>query len=108
MAKDLLVTLEDKPGEGARLGEALGNAGANIEGLCAVADGGRSIVHVLVDDAARARTALEGAGITVERETEVLVSPPLPDEWVDEPGGFGRMARVRGVIFASISAGSML
>jgi hypothetical protein len=93
MAKDLLVTLEDKPGEGARLGEALGNAGANIEGLCAVADGGRSIVHVLVDDAARARTALEGAGITVERETEVLVSPPLPDEWVDEPGGFGRMAR---------------
>lgn len=93
MAKDLLVTLEDKPGEGARLGEALGDAGANIEGLCAVAEGGRSIVHVLVDDAARARAALEGAGITVDRETDVLVSPPMPAEWVATPGGFGRMAR---------------
>ncbi len=31
MAKDLTVSLENKPGEGARLGEALGNAGVNIE-----------------------------------------------------------------------------
>ena len=53
MAKDLYLTLEDKPGEAARLGEALGNAGVNIEGLCAMADGGRSTVHILVDDAAR-------------------------------------------------------
>ena len=93
MAKDLFLTLEDKPGEAARLGEALGTAGVNIEGLCAMADGGRSTVHILVDDAARARTALEGAGITVDRETEVLISPPLGEEWVATPGGFGRMAR---------------
>ncbi|HEU4755942.1 MAG TPA: hypothetical protein VFS72_04710 [Agromyces sp.] len=93
MAKDLYLTLEDKPGEAARLGEALGAAGVNIEGLCAMADGGRSTVHILVDDGARARTALEGAGITVDRETEVLVSPPLREEWVATPGGFGRMAR---------------
>ena len=72
MAKDLYLTLEDKPGQAARLGEALGNAGVNIEGLCAMAEAGRSTVHILVDDAARARTALEGAGITVDRETEVI------------------------------------
>ena len=77
MAKDLLVSLDDMPGEGARLGEALGNAGVNIEGLCAVSGEGRSAVHILVEDAAGARAALEGAGITVDAETDVLVSPAL-------------------------------
>ena len=93
MAKDLLVSLEDVPGEGARLGEALGNAGINIEGLCALVEGGRSKVHVLVEDAAGAKAALEGAGITVEAETDVLVSPALPEPDIDTPGRFGAMAR---------------
>lgn len=93
MAKDLLVTLEDQPGEGARLGEALGNAGVNIEGLCALMDGGKGTVHVLVDDVAGAKAALEGAGVTVEAETDVIVSPALPDPDVDTPGRFGAMAR---------------
>lgn len=93
MAKDLLVILDDSPGEGARLGEALGNAGVNIEGLCAVADDGKSSVHVLVEDAAGARAALEGAGITVEAETDVLVSPALSEPDLDTPGRFGAMAR---------------
>ena len=56
-------------------------------------DEGRASVHVLVDDVAGARAALEGAGITVERETDVLVSPPLPDPDVDTPGRFGEMTR---------------
>ena len=93
MAKDLLVTLKDQPGEGARLGEALGNAGVNIEGFCAIMDGGTGTVHVLVEDAAGARAALEGAGITVEAETDVIVSPALPDPDVDTPGIFGGMTR---------------
>ena len=93
MAKDLLVTLEDQPGEGARLGEALGNAGVNIEGLCATMEGGKGTVHILVEDVAGARAALEGAGVTVEAETDVIVSPALPDPDVDTPGVFGGMAR---------------
>ncbi|HET6672255.1 MAG TPA: hypothetical protein VFG92_02675 [Agromyces sp.] len=93
MAKDLLVTLEDQPGEGARLGEALGNAGVNIEGFCAVMEGGRGTVHLLVEDVAAAKAALEGAGITIEAETDVLVSPALPDPEIDTPGVFGAMAR---------------
>ena len=93
MAKDLKVTLTDQPGEGARLGEALGNAGVNIEGLCAMMDGGTGAVHVLVDDVAGARAALEGAGITVDAETDVLVSPALGEPDVDTPGRFGAMAR---------------
>lgn len=93
MAKDLLVTLEDQPGEGARLGEALGNAGVNIEGLCAIMEGGSGAVHILVEDVAGAKAALEGAGITVEAETDVIVSPALPEPDVDTPGVFGGMAR---------------
>jgi hypothetical protein len=93
MAKDLLVTLEDKPGEAARFGEALGNAGINIEGLCAVVDEGKGIVHVLVEDVAGARSALDGAGITVDAETDVIVSPPMSDTDVDTPGRLGTMTR---------------
>lgn len=93
MAKDLLVTLKDQPGEGARLGEALGNAGVNIEGLFAIMEGGTGNVHVLVEDVAGAKAALEGAGITVEAETDVIVSPALPEPDVDTPGTFGGMAR---------------
>ncbi|MBT2499266.1 hypothetical protein J7E25_09165 [Agromyces sp. ISL-38] len=96
MAKDLLVNLENVPGSGARFGEALGNAGVNIEGLCVVVVGGKNAVHVLVDDVAGAKAALESAGITVEAETDVLVSPPLSDPDVDTPGRFGAMTRALG------------
>jgi hypothetical protein len=94
VAKDLTVSLEDKPGEGARLGEALGNAGVNIEGMTALVLEGRGIVHLLVEDVGAARAAIEGAGIKVEGETDVIVGPPLPDTDVDTPGQFGKMARV--------------
>ncbi|MDQ0576448.1 hypothetical protein [Agromyces albus] len=96
MAKDLLLTLEDTPGEGARVGEALGNAGVNIEGLCAVVRDGRSIVHVLVEDVPAARAALDGAGIRVEGETDVFVSSPISDNDMDTPGRFGTLARALG------------
>ena len=90
--KDLTVSLEDRPGTLADLGEALGKAGINIEGLTAVSSEGRAIVHVLVEDAAAARTALEGAGIKVEGESDPLISD-LPSGQVDQPGVVGAMAR---------------
>lgn len=93
MAKDLLVTLEDQPGEGARLGEALGRAGVNIEGLCAIMEGGRGAVHILIDDVEAARDALAGVGIRIDAETDVIVSPALPEPELDTPGVFGAMAR---------------
>lgn len=92
MAKDLLLVLEDRPGEAARMGEALGNAGINIEGLCAVTHEGSATVHILVEDAAAARSALEGAGIKVEGETDVIVSD-LTSGDMEQPGALGRMAR---------------
>ncbi len=88
MAKDLQVELEDRPGTLAQLGEALGRAGVNIEGVCAVPVGGRGRVHVLVGDAPAARRALEAAGIPVVAEREVLVL-----DVVDQPGTLGAVAR---------------
>jgi len=88
MAKDLQVELEDRPGTLAQLGEALGRAGVNIEGLCAVPVQGRGWVHVLVEDAGAARQALEAAGIRVTGEREVVVL-----DVVDQPGTLGSVAR---------------
>jgi len=90
--KDLTVSLEDRPGTLADLGEALGKAGINIEGMTVVSFEGRAIGHLLVEDAAATRTALEGAGIKVEGEADPLVSD-LPADGIDEPGVVGKMAR---------------
>jgi len=91
MAKDLTISLEDRPGTLADLGEALGKAGVNIEGICGIGVEGRGITHVLVEDAARARQALEGAGIKVEGESDPLVSDMSKD--ADRPGALGKAAR---------------
>ena len=90
--KDLTVSVEDRPGTLADIGEALGGAGINIEGFCGLGVEGRGIIHVLVEDAAAARKALEGAGIKVEGESDAIVMDVSgPD--ADRPGTLGRMAR---------------
>jgi hypothetical protein len=88
MAKDLTVILEDRPGTLADMGEALGKAGINIDGMCGFLSEGKGVIHILVEDAAGARSALEGAGIDVGAEREVVVV-----EVEDRPGAFGDLAR---------------
>jgi hypothetical protein len=86
--KDLTLTLEDRPGALADLGEATGKAEVNIEGMCATTGGGRAEVHVLVDDPAATREALGSAGIEVGAESDVLVI-----DIEDRPGTVGEVAR---------------
>jgi hypothetical protein len=88
MAKDLTVFLEDRPGMLAELGEATGKAGVNIEGICALTTDGRGVLHILVEDAAGARSALADAGIEVRDERDVVVL-----ELEDRPGTLGEIAR---------------
>jgi hypothetical protein len=90
--KDLTVSLDDRPGELAKLGETLGAAGINIEGMAAMTAEGRGIIHLLVEDAAAARAALEGAGIKVEGEAAPIVAE-FPADQIDRPGTMGEMAR---------------
>jgi hypothetical protein len=90
MARDLTVVLQDRPGELARLGEATGQAGLNIQGMCALTGEGRGVIHLLFDDgaAATARSALEEAGLGVADDREVLVI-----DVTDRPGTLGGLAR---------------
>jgi len=89
MAKDLTVLLDDRPGELARLGEATGGAGVNIEGVCCVpTGGGKATVHILVEDAAATRSALENAGLEVTNERDVIVV-----DVEDRPGTMAEVAR---------------
>lgn len=88
MVKDLTIILEDRPGTLADMGETLGNAGINMEGMCAVTYDGGSAVHILVGDPAGARQALEAKGIKVPAERDVLVM-----DIDDHPGALGVLAR---------------
>lgn len=73
MATDLTLYLDDDPGELARVGDLLGDAGVNIAGLCALSGGGQAELHILVPDPTPAFEALEHAGIPVADEQEVIV-----------------------------------
>ena len=91
MATDLTITTEDRPGGLASVGEALGAAGINIEGLLGIGMEGRGIIHVCVQDGAAARKALEGAGLRVEDEAEAILGGAV--KGADQPGTLGMMAR---------------
>lgn len=88
MATNLMVMMDDRPGELAKLGNALGNGGVNLAGACAITSRGQGMIHLLVeDDPGAARQALANEGIDVTEEREVLVL-----EVADEPGILGRYA----------------
>lgn len=86
--KDLTIELEDKPGTTAAMAEALGKAGVNIEGICGFVVGGKGVGHVLVEDAAKARQALQSSGARVTGEQAVLIA-----EIEDKPGSLGKLTR---------------
>lgn len=87
MTKELSVTLEDKPGTLAKLTEALGSAGVNIETFF-VAPGPSGNCRILVDDAAAARKAIEAAGLKVTSERDAIAV-----ELEDQAGALGKVAR---------------
>jgi hypothetical protein len=92
MATDLTLYLDDEPGELALIGDVLGRAGVNIAGLCALSSGGgHAEVHILVQDATSAFEALEGAGLKIVEEQEVIVL-----DINDRPGALGEVVHKLG------------
>ena len=88
MATNLMVMMEDRPGALAELGRALGEAGVNLAGACAITSRGQGMIHLLVeDDPTAARGALSDAGIDVVEEREMLVV-----DVDDAPGTLGTYA----------------
>ena len=97
MAKDLKIKLDNRPGALATIGEALGQAGVNIDGLCGFARDvnareDRELImhtfHILVEDPVKARAALRAVGVKIEEERDVVI-PKV----IDRPGEIGRICR---------------
>ena len=86
---DVAIRLENKPGEMARMGEALGAAGVSVEGGGGWVVDGVGHMHFLFDDGEAARKALEDGGIEVADVREVLVQKLRQDV----PGQLGMIAR---------------
>jgi len=86
---DVAIVLENKPGEMARMGEALGLAGVSVEGGGGWVVDGKGQMHFLFEDGEAARKALEAVGIEVADVREVLVQKLRQDV----PGQLGKIAR---------------
>ena len=74
-----IVTLDDQPGELARLCEAMAGSGVNLL-LCATTYSGSGAVAFIADDEASALDVLEAAGL------EYLMRPALTVELENLPG----------------------
>ena len=62
---DVEISLDNEPGELARMGEALGAAGVSVEGGGAWVVADRGVAHFLFEDGEAARRALEAIGMNV-------------------------------------------
>ena len=92
--KDLTVILENSPGKFADLGDLLGENDINMEGVCGILLKDEAFIHILVEDASKARSILEQAGYQVTAEREVLVLAGKPGiNILNQPGTGGRIAR---------------
>lgn len=73
------VSLEDQPGELARLCEAMAGSGVNLL-LCATTYSGSAVVAFIADDEAAAQDVLEAVGL------EYLMRPALTIRLENQPG----------------------
>lgn len=87
--RHLKITLENRAGALAEMGETLGRAGVSVEGGGAFVENGKGIGHFLFKDGDAARVALEAAGMKILEDREVLVLR-LKQE---EPGQLGKISR---------------
>ena len=88
MSYDVEVILENVPGTLARMGELLGDAGVNIEGMCGFVVEGKGHIHILVKNGSVARKVLQDSNIDVRN-----VRPVLVRDLENKPGTLGEAAR---------------
>lgn len=87
--KDLTIALVNEPGALAEAFEALAGAGISMMAASGSVVAGEGIVHILVEDEQTARPALEGTGLEIREERDVIVVDHLPEQ----PGTAGAVAR---------------
>ena len=91
--RDFCVEQDDAPDSLAYIGEILGDAGVNIEGLCLTTWDGLHIIHFVVEDAVTARCVLEKSGIRIRDESEVFILHKDEKRITGKPGSFGGICR---------------
>jgi len=87
--QDVAILLDNRTGELARMGEALGRAGISIEGGGAFVVSNNGVAHFLFADGSAARAALEHEGLRVVAVRDVVLQRLRQDE----PGQLGKLCR---------------
>ncbi|MBA2273186.1 MAG: amino acid-binding protein [Actinobacteria bacterium] len=108
MLEEIIVTVDDRPGVLADVGEMLGRSEVNIQTLCAFTHQGLARIHLIVDDGEEAGEVLASNGFKVEATRAVLTAT-----LDDRPGELGRYCRrladagvtISGAYLAGRSAG---
>ena len=77
----------------ALIGEKLGAAGANIEGLCLTTCEEMTVIQFAVENAVTARRVIENSGIKIRRLSEVFVFSKDKKRVRGKPGSFGEICR---------------
>ena len=91
--RDVYIEQDDSIENLALIGEILGAAGVNIEGLCLTTCNGRSAIHFVVNDTASAKQVLEDSGIRITEISEVFVLDKDDKSITGRPGSFGEICR---------------
>jgi len=82
----LTVRCTNRPGTLAHIAKVMGDAGVNILGFLLTTSGSKGRIKLVVDDAEKAKEALENAGLTYAEEA--VLHARLPNV----PGALGRLA----------------
>jgi hypothetical protein len=86
--KQFTIAVEHRPGAVAEIARTLGNAKVNILALLGTAQAGGGAVHVVVEDAKRAKKALDAARISYQEssaeELELANKPGALAQYLDK------------------------
>jgi len=96
---DVTIPIENKPGQMARIIEALESAHVPFEGMSCYGTGTKGEIHVLVGDKAKTATAVEKAGFTVTRQQEAYC-----EEMKNYTDVIGRYARALATANVNVEA----
>jgi hypothetical protein len=89
MATDVVIELDNKPGELARVTAGISDAGVNLAGATCVGNGQKAELHILVPHAEPVRRALAITQTAITAEREVVVVEVNEDR----PGTLAALAR---------------
>jgi len=91
--KDFCLEQNTNPGNPALIGEMLGVAGVNIEGLCLTTCEEMTVIHLAVEDAVTTRRVFEKSGIKIRGVSDVFVFSKDKKRITGKPGSFGEICR---------------